>query len=177
VVKSSALRPVESAPPHPGPPGLNLLAPYAGVKHGNAARQRMGNAFVMEEIRLDAVNGRSLTLEILHRPEQDIWRCRATLALPQGSVSADVWDMGTGLARFFRDLANSWNGFEGSKDYRTLEGQLVFSCQHDGRGTVTCKITLRQPEPPEWSLGAIFDFGAGAHLERLADEVEAFMPY
>jgi hypothetical protein len=137
----------------------------------------MGNDFVMEEVRLDAVNGRSLTLEILHGPEYDIWRCRATLALPEGNVSADVWDMGTGLARFFRDLANSWRGFDGSKEYGTLEGQLVFSCEHDGRGTVTCKATLRQPEPPEWSLGAIFDFGAGAHLERLADEVEAFMPY
>jgi hypothetical protein len=35
----------------------------------------------------------------------------------------------------------------------------------------------RQPQPPEWSVEAELDFGAGAHLERLANEVEGFMPY
>jgi hypothetical protein len=129
------------------------------------------------EVRLDAVNGRNLTLELLHAPEHDFWRSRTTLSLPQGSVSADVWEMGTGLARFFRDLASHWEGFDGSKEYGTIEGQLTFSCQHDGRGTVICTVTLRQPEPPEWSLEAILDFGAGAHVERLATEIEAFMPY
>jgi hypothetical protein len=38
-------------------------------------------------------------------------------------------------------------------------------------------VTLRQPQPPEWSVKAELDFGAGAHLDRLANEVEAFMPY
>jgi hypothetical protein len=75
------------------------------------------------------------------------------------------------------DLANSWRGFDGARDYRSLEGQLGFSCRHDGRGTVMCKVTLRQPAPPEWSVETTLDFGAGAHLERLADEVEAFLPY
>jgi hypothetical protein len=85
--------------------------------------------------------------------------------------------MGVGLGRFFRDLANRWQGFDGSKNYGTMEGQLDLSCQHDGRGTVTCMVTLRQPQPPEWSVKAELDFGAGAHLDRLANEVEAFMPY
>jgi len=66
---------------------------------------------------------------------------------------------------------------EGSKDYGTIEGDLSLTSKHDGRGTVVCKIALRQPEPPEWTFEAIFDFGAGAHLERLANQLEAFMPY
>jgi hypothetical protein len=100
-----------------------------------------------------------------------------TLSLPEGDVTTEVWEMGTGLGPYFRDLANSWQGFEGSKDYSSLEGQFGLSCRHDGRGTVTCSVTLRQPAPPEWSVKAVLDFGAGAHLERLADEVESFLPY
>ena len=131
----------------------------------------------MDEVNLDAVNGPSLRLRVLERLTHDTWRFLATLSFPAGEVFGEVWEMGGGLGPFFRELANSWKGFDGIKAYQSLEGQLGLSCQHDGRGTVTCKVTLRQPSPPEWSVEATLDFGAGAHLERLADEIEAFLPY
>ena len=123
------------------------------------------------------MNGRSLSLRIDQGRDNDaIWRYIASLSLPQGKVTSEVWDVGPGLATFVRDLANSWQGFEGLKEYASLEGQLLLSCRHDGKGTVECMVTLRQPEPPEWTLAALLEFGAGAHLERLANEVEAFVP-
>jgi hypothetical protein len=131
----------------------------------------------VEQVILDAVNGRRLTMRISSQPEHDIWRFWATLSLPEGEVTAEVWEMGAGLGPYFRDLSNSWQGFVGSRDYYSLEGQLGLSCQHDGRGTVTCRVALSQPAPPEWSMKAVLDFGAGAHLERLADEIESFLPY
>ena len=36
-------------------------------------------------------------------------------------------------------------------------------------------VTLRNPAPPESSLDAVIEFGAGAHLERLSDEIDEFL--
>jgi len=74
-----------------------------------------------------------------------------------------------------KDLAQNWRGFAGVKEYASLEGQLELSAQHDGVGTVTCRVRLRQPWPPDWSVEVELSFGAGAHLERLAGDVEAFV--
>lgn len=124
------------------------------------------------------MNGRSLTLRRDIAPDSErIWRFVATLSLPQGSVTTPVLDLGPGLATFIREVAAEWRGFDGLKEYATLEGQLFLSCRYDGKGTVNCSVTLRQPEPPEWSFEALMQFGAGAHLERLADEVALFVPF
>ena len=132
----------------------------------------------MEEITLDSMNGRSLTLRRDLPPDSErIWRFGATLSIPQESVTTAVLDLGPGLAGFLRGVAAEWRGFAGLKEYSTLEGQLLLSCRYDGRGAVYCSATLRQPEPPKWSFAAETQFGAGAHLERLADEVEAFIPF
>jgi len=57
-------------------------------------------------------------MELLQKPEHDFWRSRITLAIPQGSVAADVWETGSGLAQFFHDLADEWRGFEGLRNDR-----------------------------------------------------------
>jgi hypothetical protein len=53
---------------------------------------------------------------------------------------------------------------------------LLFSGRPDRKGTVYCSAPLRQPEPPERSVGALFQFGARARLERPSDAVETFAP-
>jgi hypothetical protein len=65
-------------------------------------------------------------------------------------------------------------GWEGVKEYASLEGQLSLLAEHDGLGTVTIKVTVRQPWPPDWSFEAELEFGSGAHLEGIAREVAAF---
>ena len=61
------------------------------------------------------------------------------------------------------------------KSFASLEGELTIDAHHDGRGTVYCEVCLRQPWPPEWAVCVVLDFGAGAHLEGLAGEVEQLL--
>ena len=130
----------------------------------------------MERVELTAGNGRTLALQHLSDPDDDlIWSYQATLAVPgAGAITTIVHDHSRLLATYFRDLADAWSGFDGTKSFASLEGQLTVDANHDGLGTVRCLIHLRQPWPPEWDLSASFDLGAGAHLDQLANEVEMF---
>jgi hypothetical protein len=121
----------------------------------------------------DGSSGRRLTLENRAGPADDVMY-EARLSTEAGECSAVVWEYNSGLAAFVRALADDWRGFEGERRYATIEGQLTLTCRHDGRGTVACRFELRQPWPPGWSMSADIDFGAGAHLERIATEVEQF---
>jgi Family of unknown function (DUF6228) len=132
----------------------------------------------MSELVLDGVNGRRITLsEPGHQDQDGIWSYRAVLSLPDGSVETKVWDIGDGLVKFLRELADAWQGFEGTKEFSSLEGQLVLSCRHDGRGTVECTLSLGRLEPPVWNLTAEIDFGAGAHLDRIARDAAGFVAH
>jgi hypothetical protein len=125
---------------------------------------------------LDGVNGRRLTISSASKADaEDIWSYHVALSLPEGKVETVVWDLGDGLARFLRELADGWAGFDGVKEFSSLEGQLSLSCRHDGRGTVECVVAVGQLEPPTWDLKADVDFGAGAHLERIAHDAEKFV--
>jgi hypothetical protein len=35
-------------------------------------------------------------------------------------------------------------------------------------GTITCRVEIRQPWPPEWTFAATLDLGAGAHTEEVS---------
>lgn len=114
----------------------------------------------MPELVLDGVNGRSLTLsEPTARDPDGIWSYRAALALPEGHGETMVWDIGDDLATYLHELAEAWEGFEGVKEFNSLEGQLSLVCRHDGRGSVECTATVGQQEPSTWNLSAYIDFG------------------
>ena len=130
----------------------------------------------MDSVLIDGSNGRSLTLSNPGPHDRDdIWAYDATLEIEAGSMQARVWDDGVGLARYFRSLAEDWRGFHGQREFTALEGQLWMHSVHDGVGTVTCMVTLGRPEPPTWTLSAELLLGAGAHLERIASELEQFV--
>jgi hypothetical protein len=131
---------------------------------------------LVDEVDLDGENGRHLRLS---NPtpwdSEDIWSYDAELSLAEVTVRTTIWDHGDQLARFLRQLADGWAGFDGVMEFSSLEGQLALSCRHDGRGTVECRVTLGRLNPPFWRLQADGEFGAGAHLERLASDAEAFL--
>jgi Family of unknown function (DUF6228) len=136
----------------------------------------LGHAVVVETIVLDGQDGRTLTLcRTARRDSEAVWAYEATLAFAEASATTIVYEHGNWLGPYLRELAEAWNGFNGVKEYGSLEGQLHLACTHDGRGTVECRVTLRQPWRPEWRVEAVLEFGAGAHLERLASDVEAFV--
>jgi hypothetical protein len=141
-----------------------------------AARCGCGQCEFVDEVVLDGEDGRSLTLRRTAKADDEsFWAYEATLRFPGGEGTTQVQDYGMHLAPFIRSLADAWKGFEGTQAYASLEGQLELSCEHDGMGTVSCAVTLRQPSPLEWSVEAVVRFGAGAHLERIAADIEAFV--
>lgn len=130
----------------------------------------------MPELLLDGVNGRRLILFNPRKPDVDgIWSYRAALIFPNGKSEAEILDLGEGLAFFLRDLADAWTGFDGIREFTSLERQMSLSCQHDGIGTVYCMVILGQREPPTWELRVEIDFGSGAHLERIARDAAQFV--
>lgn len=127
-------------------------------------------------MKLTAGNGRTLSLErVSHRDDVSVWSYQATLAVSGGAMTTVVYEHGGWLATYFRELADAWSGFEGTKSFASLEGQLTIDASHDGLGTVWCVVHLRQPSPPEWDFSASFDFGAGAQLDHMANEVHMFV--
>lgn len=128
------------------------------------------------EVEITSVEGRHLRFrQPAKSSDESMWSFSAALSTETAEASVAVWELGPGMASFFKELAAAWRGFDGTKEYGSLEGNLVLSCEHDGRGTVTCQVSLRQPWPPTWNLSAEMSFGAGAHLETIADEVAAFV--
>ena len=125
------------------------------------------------ELVLEAEDGRRLTLTNLGGSAADL-RYSARLTTETAEAGVGVWEYDTRFPQFIRDLADAWKGFEGVKQYASTEGHLSLDCEHDGLGTVICRVTVGQVWEPEWSLSAVLRFGAGAHLERLAAESEAF---
>lgn len=95
----------------------------------------------------------------------------ATLEIESGQVTCAVHEYGNGLPGYFADLADSWRGWTGPKTYRSLESELELSAVHNGLGTVTLEVTIRQPWPPEWTVIATLDLDAGAQLQTLAKTV------
>ena len=130
----------------------------------------------MDEVAIVSIEGRTLRFSDPRRRDQDgIWSFGVALAADTGSASTQVWDSGDALAALFRELADAIGGFEGQREYGSLEGQLSLCCTHDGRGTVGCLVTLARLEPPEWSFSAHLDLGSGAHLEGIAEQFERFV--
>lgn len=125
---------------------------------------------------MTAENGRTLRLSnVVREGGGSVASFEATLSVPGGSVSTTVSEFGTWLHRFFREMADEWRGFEGVKSFASLEGELWIEARHDGVGTIYCQVRLRQPEPPEWELSAVLDFGAGAQVGAIASELERLL--
>lgn len=123
-----------------------------------------------------AENGRTLRLSnVVRESDGSVATFDATLSVPGGSVTTTVFEFGTWLPRFFRELADSWRGFEDAKSFASLEGELLIEARHDGVGTIYCDVHLRQPAPPEWELSALLDFGAGAQVGAIAEELERLL--
>jgi len=132
----------------------------------------------MNEVVLDSDGGRHLTLRRRTWPDEESFESMdVMLGTPEGEMATRVWDYRSSLAPFFVDLASSWRGFDGAKEYQSVEGELLLVCTHDGLGSVRCEATLRRPAPPEWALSVTLTWGAGAHLQQLAADVKQFCTF
>ncbi|MFN2556429.1 MAG: DUF6228 family protein [Nitriliruptorales bacterium] len=77
----------------------------------------------------------------------------ATLTVAGMHATTAVYTYGDdGLPDFFRALAESWRGWEGKREWNSLEGQLNFDAESDRLGHVTLRASLRPSAYPHtWS--------------------------
>ena len=83
------------------------------------------------------------------------------------------------LDRFLAGLADSWQGWPGTRVSRALERQLELDARHDGRGHVTLGVTLksrrysRQMEGSTARTSLIIE--AGEQMQQLAQDVKSLL--
>ena len=88
----------------------------------------------------------------------------------QGSYSGGF----DGLAAFFVGLADDWRGWEGERVYESLEHDLRFIAEHDGR--VRLKVRLWQSSDPNgWSVETRLTLEPGEELARVAEDLTRFV--
>ena len=88
--------------------------------------------------------------------------------------SARVYDP-AGVVMLFDDMAAHWRGWEGEKQWSSVEDHLALSCTSDGLGHVAMDVTLKSgPYDDDWGVRAIIHVEAG-QLEELAANVRLFM--
>ena len=69
-----------------------------------------------DEVVVDGQNGGVLTLRrTTGRDAEGGWTYEAMLVLPEARATVSVYDYGTSLAPFFRELAEAWRGLAGVK--------------------------------------------------------------
>ena len=97
----------------------------------------------------------------------------ATIVTEGPQASALVWEQpwNESLAAFFKALANDWNGWSGDRSWSSAEGDLAVIARHDGKGLVVCSVTLHTLDE-SWSLTTRMAFGAGAHMDEIAGNIE-----
>ena len=75
------------------------------------------------------------------------------------------------LASFFSDLAVYWKGWEGEKQWQSVEGDFLLGCRSNSRGHVAVRVTLKSgPYEDDWSVTAIIHIDAG-QLGEIASKV------
>jgi len=77
------------------------------------------------------------------------------------------------LNRFWRDLAENWRGWEGTRSWRSLEGDLELSATSDRLGHVALEVRLMEGAPFQWRVQGKISLEAG-QLGRIAAAARTF---
>ena len=70
-------------------------------------------------------------------------------------------------------MARSWRGWEGEKDWVSLESGMRLVATSDGRGHVSLWVVLAEGMPGQWSVHVELRLEA-AQLDRLASAAASF---
>jgi hypothetical protein len=88
---------------------------------------------------------------------------------PDLSSATQVYVLGgcDHLDRFWRDLAENWRGWEGTRSWQSLEGDLELSATSDRLGHVALEVRLEEGAPFPWRVHGKLSLDAG-QLHRIA---------
>jgi hypothetical protein len=79
------------------------------------------------------------------------------------------------LAALFEELAAGWKGWEGAKDWSSVEGDFSLSCRSDGLGHVAIEVTLKSGlYEDDWCVKAVIHVDA-SQLDEVASKVSQFL--
>lgn len=84
-----------------------------------------------------------------------------------------TWE-GDGFDGFLSLLAEDFRGWEGARTWRSLEGDLALSAEHDGYVHLTWVIYGRSPHD-EWRFETTTTHAAGEDMRNLAAEIHMFL--
>jgi hypothetical protein len=94
---------------------------------------------------------------------------------PDLSSATQVYVLGgcDHLDRFWRDLAENWRGWEGTRSWQSLEGDLELSATSDRLGHVALEVRLEEGAPFPWRVHGKLSLDAG-QLHRIAAAARTF---
>ena len=79
------------------------------------------------------------------------------------------------LAAFFEGLSVNWRGWEGVKEWSSVEQDFSLSCTSDALGHVAMKVTLKSGlYEDDWCVQAVIHVDAG-QLEEIAAKTREFL--
>ena len=78
------------------------------------------------------------------------------------------------LSELFDEIAASWRGWHGTKDWDGMEGGLTLSCTHDGPGHIAINVELRHLSGAGWVVRTVVRVDAG-QLDEIAAEVRRLL--
>ena len=74
------------------------------------------------------------------------------------------------LARYFSDLAANWRGWNGSRDYQSIEGDLRLQAAHDGHVNLSV-LLWESTVPTGWRVEVEVRVDAGEALSAAAADI------
>src|SRR5215208_2323956 len=94
---------------------------------------------------------------------------------PDMSSATQVYVLGgcDHLDQFWRELAENWRGWEGTRSWQSLEGDLELSATSDRVGHVTLEVRLDRGAPFQWRVYGIISLEAGL-LDSFAAAARTF---
>jgi len=100
---------------------------------------------------------------------------RVTIRSTHLSSFTDVYafdPFDSNLVRFFEDLAGNWKGFDGEKEWNSLEGEFSLICTSDSLGHFVLEVTIRNTEDTRCARKTIYI--ESGQLEKIVFEVRDF---
>jgi Family of unknown function (DUF6228) len=80
--------------------------------------------------------------------------------------------MAQDLGQYFEELASNWRGWQGRKEWSTLEGEFTLSATSDSTGHIALAYFLRPPHTGfHWELRDAVELEAG-QLQAIAQEMK-----
>jgi len=101
--------------------------------------------------------------------------CRVTLKDRDIATSSARIYEAAGAVTLFADMAANWRGWEGAKQWSSVDNDFALSCTSDTQGAVAMLVTLKGPyHEDEWCVQTVIHVEAG-QLEEFAAKVRQFM--